>query len=52
MAFVKQGRKPVATLEELMRLENELLKVELETLQKAYMDDLEERVTKLSTELR
>ena len=52
MAFVKQGKQPASTLEELMRLENELLRVELETLQKAYMDDLEDRVAKLSTELR
>ncbi len=51
MAFVKTGKYP-STLDELIRLENELLKVELETLQKAYMDDLEERVTNMSTELR
>ena len=31
MAFVKTG-KPLSTLEELMKLENELLKVELETV--------------------
>ena len=51
MAFVKTGKQP-ATLEDLVKLENELLKVELETLQKAYMEDLEERITKMSTELR
>ena len=51
MAFVKTGKQS-ATLEDLVKLENELLKVELETLQRAYMIDLEERITKMSTELR
>ena len=51
MAFVKTGKQS-ATPEDLVKLENELLRVELETLQKAYLEDLEDRVTKMSTELR